>query len=195
MPTRLVRLVVVGLVATGLAGCSDASANDGPEAPDGPSAAPSVDLDLVDLVAPTVRPEIPEEALEQSEAGAIAFVRFWFDALNYSLSTNDTELLAPWTSGNCPQCTSWLITITGNANADAVMEGGLTAPVTLAIGPFSPDGPVFFAATFVNEEAVVTTPDGRREAYPRLVSDGTLAIEWSRESQRWLMSTVELQGA
>ncbi len=155
-------------------------------------AAPAVSTSAapLDLVPPTVMPAIKDEARQQTEAGATAFVLFWFDLLNWSLATNDVDALAPYTNGGCSQCNGWLIGISRRKDEGALLKGGLTAPLTLAIGPFSPTEPVVFRADYLNTAGVVTGPDSSAASYPSAQTSGTLTVVWGTNG--WQMAAVEL---
>ncbi|WP_460682110.1 DUF6318 family protein [Nesterenkonia populi] len=49
-------------------------------------------------------PEIPEEIYEETEGGAEAALYYWWEALDYSRATGDTELLADVSSEECLAC-------------------------------------------------------------------------------------------
>jgi hypothetical protein len=194
-------VIAVLVVASEAAGGPGGAAGDGAAAADAtlgvrPAAEPSVrDVDRIDIVAPTTVPAYPAAAEQRTEEGALAFQRFWWDTLNYSLATNDDELLAGHTSGSCAQCNAWLVIAGRHADQGATMTGGLTFPVNLAVGPVEESQPVLFRATFVSTEATVTQADGSAVRYPRLVSEGTFTVRWSEESSRWLMIDVSLTQA
>lgn len=187
----LAAIVLAVLLPLGCAGGPESAESASPGSATAPAASADP-LDTLELTAPSTRPEIPPEALEPTEAGATAFVTYWFNALNYALENNDDEVLASHTAGSCAQCNAWVLVTAKNRSDGASMVGGLTAPVRLAIGPFSQMDPLPFRATFVSTGALVTGPDGSATSYPRLVGDGLITIQWSTDAQRWLMADVQL---
>ena len=50
------------------------------------------------------KPEMPKLAKEHNEEGAIAFVKYYFDLMNYSLETYTTEDIEEITMKNCRVC-------------------------------------------------------------------------------------------
>lgn len=142
----------------------------------------------VDLKAPTRLPALRAEGMQPTEAGATAFTLFWFDALNYSLATADTDLLAGYTNAGCRQCSGYLIAIAKWKEQGAKLEGGLTAPIDLAIGPFSTTEPVSFAASFLTTPATVTQKDGTAADYPGGRTRGGVTVLWANE--RWQVTDL-----
>lgn len=147
----------------------------------------------VDLRPPTRRPGLPDKAREPTEAGATAFALFWFDTLNYSLSTLNSDALASHTGASCAQCNGWLIAIQRWKQDGAELHGGLSVPVQLAVGPFSVEQPVQFAATYLTTPATVTRPGAQVADFPGGRTRGSLTVLWANNS--WQMSDVVLDSA
>ena len=144
----------------------------------------------VDLRPPTRLPRLPAEAGEPTEAGATAFSLFWFDTLNYSLSVLDSDALAAHTGATCTLCNGWLIAIQRWKQDGASLEGGLSVPVELAVGPFSAEQPVQFAATYLTTPATVTHPGAQVADFPGGRTRGSLKVLWA--NGRWQMTDVVL---
>jgi hypothetical protein len=144
----------------------------------------------VDLRPPTRLPAVPAGATRPTPEGATAFALYWFDVLNYSLAHGDTEALVHVTGAGCRQCSGWLIAIAKWKAAGAQLEGGLTAPLSLAIGPFDAASPVQFAATYLTTPATVTDAAGHSTSYPGGRTRGGLSVLWSHD--RWQMTDVVL---
>ena len=51
------------------------------------------------------KPVMPEEAKQETEAGAQAFLNYYADAQWYSIQTGDTSLVRPISSPDCQKCT------------------------------------------------------------------------------------------
>ena len=144
----------------------------------------------VDLRAPARLPALPAVAGQSSVAGATAFTLFWFDTLNYSLANSDADALASYTGVGCQQCSGWLIGISRWKAKGARLEGGLTAPLNLAVGPFSDTEPVTFAATFLTTPATVTQRDGPTQEYPGGRTRGGVTVLWA--NNRWQVTDIIL---
>ena len=144
----------------------------------------------VDLRPPARLPGLPAEAGQPSEAGATAFTLFWFDTLNYSLANNDADALASYTGVGCQQCSGWLIGISRWKASGGRLDGGLTVPLDLAVGPFEIAEPVSFAATFLTTPATVTRPDLPAQEYPGGRTRGGVTVFWAND--RWQVTDIIL---
>lgn len=184
----LLSLLAVGLLVA--AGTTLAIAAQDDARTPGAAASDGSRVTEVDLRPPTHLPRLPAEAGEPTEAGATAFSLFWFDTLNYSLSVLDSNALAAHTGATCSQCNGWLIAIQRWKQDGASLEGGLSVPVELAIGPFSVEQPVQFAATYLTTPATVTRPGADVADFPGGRTGGSLTVLWA--NGRWQMADVVL---
>ncbi|GHD03431.1 DUF6318 family protein [Zhihengliuella salsuginis] len=109
---RPANVVVAGLVALALAGCSGTTAEPS-ESPTPSSAAPTSSAPASPTPKPATstspaenleKPEKPELASEFSAAGYEAFVEYWFEAQNYAMATGDTTLLDEVSDDGCRFC-------------------------------------------------------------------------------------------
>ncbi|MFP5335298.1 MAG: DUF6318 family protein [Actinomycetes bacterium] len=115
-------LVVSALV---LGACSDG------EAQAEPSTSPS--LSVTATQTPTVtsteeivpEPTMPPEAREQTAEGAAAFVRYWFDLVNYGYATGDTEPLELLSHPDCATCKSIADQINGRYGKGGRFDDGV----------------------------------------------------------------------
>ena len=92
MRVRTIIAAAMFSFALALVGCSDPQ----PKEPDGPTATPT-------QVAPT----LPEAATEDSEEGAVVFVKHYIELLNYAANTGDVKPLREASDPNCEGCTSY----------------------------------------------------------------------------------------
>ena len=93
-----VRTIIVATMfssALALVGCSDPE----PIEPNGPSTS----------ATPTqVAPTLPEAAKEDSEEGAVAFVKHYIELLNYAANTGDVKPLRNASDPDCEGCSSYI---------------------------------------------------------------------------------------
>jgi hypothetical protein len=107
--TRVSRAAVgvVALLLTGvLAGCNDEDAPDpqGPiESSSEPSSSPTGATSEPTPRGP-VEPTLPAEAEENDQAGAEAYVRFYWDVVNFATKTGDVGLLEQLDQPSCDGC-------------------------------------------------------------------------------------------
>ena len=93
-----VRTIIVATMfssALALVGCSDPA----PIEPNGPATS----------ATPTqVAPTLPEAAKDDSEEGAVAFVKHYIELLNYAANTGDVKPLRDASDPNCEGCNSYI---------------------------------------------------------------------------------------
>ena len=93
-----VRTIIVATMfssALSLVGCSDPA----PIEPNGPATS----------ATPTqVAPTLPEAAKDDSEEGAVAFVKHYIELLNYASDTGDVERLREASDPKCVGCNSYI---------------------------------------------------------------------------------------
>lgn len=182
-PRRRRRAVAAAVLVLVLGGAAVVLTQDGGAPPAGAAAVVEVDLR-----PPTRQPVLPPTARQPTEAGATAFTLFWFDTLNHALDRQDADGLLPWTGAGCRQCTGWVLGISRWAADGAELEGGLTVPVELAVGPFSQTEPVTFASTFLTTPATLTAADGTVTEYGGGRTRGGVTVVWA--NGRWQMTDV-----
>ena len=98
---RLLPVVTAALVL--LVGCS---ADDDPEPRIAPTDSSSAASTTAPPPSPTgpVEPTLPAEAVGEDAAAAEAFVRFYWEMVNYAQATGDTDGLATLEAANCRAC-------------------------------------------------------------------------------------------
>jgi len=188
--------VVAGAVAVGggaLAGCTGGSEPDPSPSVSSGSPSSSASVSVTPSPSPSVTasgPEIPAAAREQTEAGAEAFVRFFFDQLNTALTEPRAGLIKSLSDPKCEFCKG-----TEDTAVYLVRENEryATNPVdVIDVEAFvgAPEGQQYLALSMVQKRAdivdakgVVVATDSRKDA------DSNVGVVWS--SGRWLMLAVE----
>lgn len=79
-----------------------------------------------------VKPKFPKGAKENSEAGAVAFVEYYWAVVNYALTKPDAEPLIPISETDCKQCDQYIIL----AN-DLLSKSERFAPALLSVSTTS----------------------------------------------------------
>lgn len=94
------RILIIASLTLALAGC-------GPDPLPGPtpsaSTSPATSSPSPSPTGP-VAPELPAAAKANTEAGAEAFVRYWFEAVTYAMQTGDTGPLEAASTPGCVAC-------------------------------------------------------------------------------------------
>ncbi len=117
-----VLLVAIGMTAAGDGGSSGAKggAGNGPASgsrrtpPAGPAATPTAPL-------------LPPNAVPATREGTIAFVTYWFDALNYAVSTGNTAALQAVSSPTCQPCATAIAFVQASYQGGGSLRGGTYA--------------------------------------------------------------------
>lgn len=137
------KIAVILSTAVLLAGCSSEAAPPSPSksesdqpapasvAPTSPSSAPASEISK-EYKAGTAKgpavnvsiPKLPTTAKEQSESGASAFAKYYFDLINYTVETNDPEPLKKNTTRECEICGTALIDPAGRAQITGKWQVG-----------------------------------------------------------------------
>ncbi|MGB3185109.1 MAG: DUF6318 family protein [Ornithinimicrobium sp.] len=112
---RVLSVVVLSLALGGLAGCSEEKASPPPTPEDSVGATSDEDTatassgpdDASSTSAPVADPGIPQlppEAMEDSEAGAEAFAQFYMDLANYIGENPQSGILERYSNEGCSTC-------------------------------------------------------------------------------------------
>lgn len=96
--------VVALLLAVALAGCEDEEDPPEPIESSSEPAPPSTSTTAEPTPTGPVEPTLPAEADGDSRTGVEAFVRFYWDVVNYATKTGETELLERLAQPSCDTC-------------------------------------------------------------------------------------------
>ena len=191
MRRRSLRLVAGLAVATALVGgCSSKhEANDTLPSASETSASPSLEpLGPADL-------PMPAGARKQSAAGAEAFIRYYFDILNRSLTDLDPRYIRQF-ADSCEDCERIAQETEQDAAAGYSYKGGelvIAGKISVAI-----QSPGRAESAFIVDQAALTILDANGQPVPNLtfeakpgLSSGTLAL-WDDSTSSWKMSVLTL---
>jgi len=122
--TRVRAVGAVAVFAAVLSGCS----GDEPAPAPTTSASATAEATPTQSAPPTAPaiqppPTLPPEATTQDAAGAEAFVRHWFDLVNYGYNTGDTDPLQAASSSLCIECDSYVERILEVTGFGSYIEG------------------------------------------------------------------------
>lgn len=178
--------LVIGTVALllALAACGgDPKADPSPTPSTPVSTAPS----------PTASaPVMPAEASANTKAGAIAFVRYYVELINYAQATGDVDPLKAIEGEACESCTNVRESIRRTYGNGGSIEGGAWRPnLTIALhnedDSWLVSGFIRFDPERVRESATssfVPGPGGSAMAHVTVLLSGSgwKVLAWSRES-------------
>lgn len=177
-------------VAVGVAGCAGGGSSGAasPSASTSASPSASASASATASASPSASPvySVPAAARVQSEAGAIAFVKFYFEQVNRAWMEPSATLLPPLAHAECGSC--------ANLQADAMelVEFGQRmepAPVRMSnpqVVPGAPPGQYFIAADIAQTGAKVYDAKGAVVDQDEAVSSRYIVmVTW--EEGKWLL--------
>jgi len=132
----------VALLAMALAGCTDTPPPSSP--PISGTYSPSPTATTEDLPGPPGYP-FPPQAMEYTEAGALAFFNYYIDLLNKTTETLDSEPIRLLAGSECFGCQNQIEMYDEDRAAGYSYEGGITTitqePVPVQLRPDVQGGP------------------------------------------------------
>jgi hypothetical protein len=188
---RLVRVTAAATLGLGLlAGCSDGGTAS-QTLPSASSSPASTSAALLPLGPPDM--PMPDEAREQTAAGAEAFLRYYIDILNYTQS----ELTPTYVrdlSEQCATCNAFADGVDGYVHQGYRLSGGRIALTSASNAVLKGDEAEFSVAltqqplTVTNEAAdvVETAPES---SFP---ASGA-SLSWDAAQSSWLMTEITIQ--
>jgi hypothetical protein len=148
---------------------------------------------------PPLGPEdlpMPDEARTQDTAGAEAFVRYYFDLLNKSLTDMDPQYLRFFAEPGCDVCERIATETEADAAAGYRYSGGeLTIPGDISVISSTRDEA---QTAFVADQAPMTVLDSGGNPVPDLVFDGEDALNsgtvtvWDGAAKTWKLTELTL---
>jgi hypothetical protein len=139
---------------------------------------------------------MPDDARTQDAAGAEAFVRYYFDLLNKSLSDMDPQYLRQFAEAGCDVCERIATETETDAAAGYSYRGG-ELTITSDVGIMM-SGPNEAESGFVADQAPMTVLDGAGNPVPDLVFDGEDGLNsgtvmiWDESTTSWKMTELTL---
>ena len=182
--------LVAGAALAGLvlAGCGGSGSDRGttPSASTVTSASSSASI-----AAPSASPSysVPPEARVQTEAGAVAFVTFYFEQVNKAWMTPDATLLPPLTDPTCTVCEGLQDVASGLVTNGHRYDGPPSSVRDVRVTPGAPTGEMFLDFTMGQNAA--RTIDGNGNTVKTHVEKSTprkAAVRW--EGDRWVLVAV-----
>lgn len=186
------RLSVCLIAAMALVGCSDKQ-EASESLPSVSSSATPTEEEL-----PPLGPEdmpMPDEARTQDAAGAEAFVRYYFDLLNQSLTTMNPEFLRLFSEETCEVCERIASETEADASQGYTYSGGeLTILGSMTVRVTGSEAETAFFA----DQAPMSVLDEAGSPVPELVFDGEIGLSsgstmnWDDSTQSWTMVGLTL---
>lgn len=137
-------------------------------------------------------PAMPPEARTNTPAGAKAFVRHWFNALNFAYRTGNTEPLRKLSSPSCDTCVEFSRSAE-NIYRNGSLQGGQYITSRYAVSAGNIKGAFLVSVLYKQTNAIVLDAAGRQKE--RLAStSGEVIFELARNHDGWsILSSEEVQ--
>lgn len=184
---------VVLVAALALAGCSD----DDPPDPE-PSAATSSTPSPSPSATPTAEPKepaLPDAATKATEAGARAFITYYWDLINYAQVTGDVKALKKVSGPRCDGCRGGINAISAIYRDGGRAEGGTYTVriVTIRKTDFSDSDVYSFESRIKvkNTEQTILAGDGSTRTLRPTENAIEVALLWVAEA--WRLDVLVVQ--
>jgi hypothetical protein len=178
---RAVAGVLVAL-ALGLGGCAQSSA---PAA--GGDNAQAAQTALPSVLPP---PSAPPTAKQRSEPGAVAFVRYWFQTLDYATQTGDIGPLTKASDPDCQACEAALTIVRQSYSDGGYLQGGTYTVRSITNENFAMDDRPLLSVSFDRSSRSGFGPDGQvRNSLPAAAFvTCQLTLAWDEDT--WKVASV-----
>lgn len=146
--------------------------------------------DTVETTEASGPPVMPEEAQEDSEAGAKAFVMHYLDTFNYATMTPESGLLDPLGDESCETCNAFIDIVAEYTSANERANGPILT-FTEPTGSLTGDHAVLYVEAVqafparLNAEGHVVGEEGSPEAF-------TMVVRLNPTTEGWIISEIQL---
>lgn len=183
--------VMAGLTLGLVGGCSDDGSQPRVAPTDSSSAASSVTPTPAPSPTGPVEPTLPPEAQGDDAAAAEAFVRHFWEMVNFAQATGRTQTLEDLAATNCAACSGGSERIRKAYDAGGRMEGGALALVAVESKAYQAGDRNGFLVTVEAEvePQKITVPGAEPETYPGGPARIRLVVE--RAGPGWRVARMD----
>lgn len=176
-----------------LAGCGDDPNPGDPSSTWTPTATPESPTSAA-TQAP-VEPALPQAATKATEAGARAFIGYYWELINYAQVTGDVKALHAVSGPKCGGCIDGVRGIRKLYQAGGHAEGGRYTERIEKINPLRSEGAAFVGYEALvrirNEEQTIVNGDGSKRTLASSTNEMAVAVLWVKK--KWRLDVMELQ--
>jgi hypothetical protein len=173
----------VGLTVVILQSLPSATSEQGPTARTGPPAPGTL--------SPARAPQLAADARAPTQAGAAAFVRYWFATLTYAAASGDTAPFQAASGPDCQACTDAVQAIRSGWQGGRQMRGGAyTIRDVSADGFFTVEHPAL-TAVFDRSPRSTLAGEGTEQGMLPGVTFATCRVLLEREGDDWRVLSAQ----
>lgn len=164
------------------------SASSTPAVSSSSSGSPSASASTTPSASASASVEIPAAARANTDAGAIAFVRFWFDQLNIAYTKPDASILPALSTDECTSCRNLEAEPARYVKLGHKMQGPPTAPLrNLRVTDGAPAGRQFVRFTLMQMSVRVQDASGKIvDTQTAKTFERVAILSW--EGSRWKLN-------
>lgn len=171
-----------------LAGCSDDTTSPSGDPTPAPTDTTSSPTDSPTTPTAPTEPALPAAATKATEAGARAFITYYWDLINYAQVTGDVTQLRQVSGSRCRGCQAGIDAIATIYEADGRLTTADYRPTVETIAELAAEGSdAYLLKAQVKEshqEHSVFASDGAEEIYPAGTASYDTFLIWTDESWR-----------
>ena len=197
--TLRIRVIACALAALALVlgGCTEDRVRPSDTLP--PTSSPTATATTEDLPGPPGYP-FPPEALEYTDAGALAFFNYYIDLLNETTETLDSEPIRLLSGPECFGCERLVELYDADRAAGYRYEGGITTVTQTPVVPTllsDPQGRPAIEIAVDGQGSPLTVLDGSGSPVPERTYPGYIIIifvtaTWFAEQMTWQVTSFGL---
>lgn len=131
-------------------------------------------------------PALPSEATTPDAAGAAAFVRHWFDLVNYAYATGDTGPLVSASDTRCETCSSFIDSIESQYSSGGSFTGGAISVLDAVAPEPDPHAPSLVTSLYSQEAIAAVSSEGEVTAETPAEPSTTIAFYVARNADAWV---------
>ncbi|MCX6399360.1 MAG: DUF6318 family protein [Propionibacteriales bacterium] len=190
---RQLRAVATALVAIlALSACNGGDEPDDPKVSSTPPGTTSAPTTAPPAETPT-EPALPKAATKATEAGARAFITYYWDLINYAQVTGAVKPLKAVSGPNCAGCNAGIEAIEDVYDADGhITNANYRARVTNLSDLDAEKSDIYaFKATVEveHDDHEVVSADGAGEVFGASIRTYSAYVLWTKE--RWRLDVME----
>ncbi|TNM49503.1 hypothetical protein FHP29_01210 [Nocardioides albidus] len=141
-----------------------------------------------------VEPELPAAAKEASEAGARAFIMYYWDLINYAQVTGDVKALKAVSGPNCDRCDAGISAVRKVYRGGGHITDGRYTPSLTAVTKLEAENRSLYAfeakAQITNVAHTAVDADGQIQQFKASTTNYVVDVLWV--DNHWRLDVMEV---